>query len=375
MTCLENPEVYKYRGLYTHPQRAARYGHTCHGAKALPIIDEWKPVSLLDIGCGWNEFAAKVRTLANPPRNVIGTDFACPGADLIADATSLPFERKQFDTVTAFDMLEHLRPEQVDTVLAEMARVSKRFIFSISHVDSVNRWEGQTLHPTVRPEEWWMHRLMRAGAGHLRKRGHYITGTWFDTVLRIPAETTVALVGNGPSLLTAHHGPTIDQHEEVVRFNSCRITGYESHTGTRTTLWSTFGKGTVPADPDFHPDRILYIHGETGAPSIDAPHIYRIPRYFFDRTQDLVHTASQWTTDAKLRLIPSSGFIIARYFLEVTGITRLTLAGFDHFNKAHSSQHHYWNPGPFTRPKEHDGDAEATLLDAFHKQNRIQYLS
>jgi hypothetical protein len=55
--------------------------------------------------------------------------------------------------------------------------------------------------------------------------------------------------------------------------------------------------------------------------------------------------------------------------------TRLTLAGFDHFNKAHSSQHHYWNPGPFTRPKEHDGDAEATLLDAFHKQNRIQYLS
>jgi hypothetical protein len=91
MTCLENFEVYKYRGLYTHPQHAARYGHTCHGSNALPIIDEWKPVSLLDIGCGWNEFAAKVRTLANPPLNVIGTDFACPGADLIADATSLTF--------------------------------------------------------------------------------------------------------------------------------------------------------------------------------------------------------------------------------------------------------------------------------------------
>ena len=371
---LINPEMHKYQGLYQDPHRAARYGHTCHGAKALPIVAEWQPRNLVDVGCGWNEFKHKVLALETPPQEVVGLDFACPGADLIADAVSLPFARKQFDTLTAFDMLEHLHPDQVETVLAEMARVSERFIFSISYVDSVNRWQGETLHPTVRPEGWWLRRLMQAGAGHLQKRGHYITGRWLDTVLRLPPETTCVLVGNGPSLVRAHYGPMIDAHEEVVRFNGGRVKGFEPHTGTRTTLWSTFGKGTVPADPDMQPERVIYIHGETGGPSIEAPHIYRVPRWFFEECQKQVRQTSQRDAEGKKRLLPSSGFLVASWLLEVVGLRRLTLVGFDHFSKEQSSAHHYWLPKPFTQPKEHDGAAEAELLRHWQEQGRLEIL-
>ena len=370
MTALLNPEVSKYLGIYADAHRAARYGHTCHGTKALPLVEEWSPESLVDIGCGWNEFAGHVRQLPRPPLNVVGVDFACPGADVIADATHLPFERKQFDCLTAFDMLEHLRPEQVNLALAEMARISKRFIFSISYVDSVNPWQGQTLHPTVMPEAWWIQRLMQAGAGDLRKEGHYICGQWLDQVLTLPASTSCVLVGNGPSLMSGKHGARIDKHDEVVRFNECRVQGYEEHVGSRTTLWSTFGKGTVPADADMRPQRVLYIHGETGGPSIPAAHIYRLPRYFFNDTQALVRSVSTWQAEDKARLMPSSGLLIARWLLEVVGLTQLTLAGLDHFSKTQSSQHHYWNPGPFGRPKEHDGDAEKALFMEWLKAGR-----
>jgi hypothetical protein len=268
-------------------------------------------------------------------------------------------------------MLEHLRPEQVDAVLAEMARVSERFIFSISYVDSVNRWQGQTLHPTVRPEAWWMMRLMRAGAGHLQKRGHYITGRWMDTALKLPPDTSCVLVGNGPSVIAAHDGQRIDAHEEVVRFNGCRVRGFEAHAGSKTTLWSTFGKGTVPADPDLKPERVLYIHGETGGPSIDAPHVYRLPRWFFQDTLKLVKANSEWSEEEKERLLASSGMLIARWMLEVIGLERVTLAGFDHFDKSRSSRHHYWNAQAYTRPKEHDGDAEARLVEVWRGAGRV----
>lgn len=362
----------KYVGIYQDAARAHRYGHTCHGKAALPIVERWQPDSVVDIGCGWNEFANALRNLPNQPKHIVGVDFACPGADVIADAQNLPFKRKQFDVLTAFDMLEHLRPEQVDAVLAEMERVSHRFVFSISYVDSVNRWQGQTLHPTVRPQEWWMRRLIKAGAGELRVEGHYITGRWMLPVLKPTPDTRCVLVGNGPSLIAHKLGAVIDGFEEIVRFNGCRVRGFEEHTGSRTTLWSTFGKGTVPADPDMNPERVIYIHGEMGHPSIAAPHVYRIPAHWFAECRRRVQEVS--TRADAANIIPSSGLLVASWFLEVLGLHKLALAGFDHFSKAHSKQHHYWLPKAFGRPKEHDGDAEALLFAGWKREGRLQIL-
>jgi SAM-dependent methyltransferase len=170
-------ELEKYQGIYSDPVRSRRYGHSNHGAKAVKPLMKWAPASVLDVGCGFNEFVKNLRTLLPTVRSV-GVDFACPGADIQASATQMPFDAREFDVLTAFDLLEHLPPEDVENALHEMARVSRRFIFSISYQPSVNKWKGQTLHPTVRPEEWWLEQLARAGAMAIEKWGRYITGYW-----------------------------------------------------------------------------------------------------------------------------------------------------------------------------------------------------
>ena len=54
--------------------------------------------------------------------------------DYIADIRELPFEDNSFDVVLASEILEHLPWESVDSALAELRRVSKKYvIISIPH--------------------------------------------------------------------------------------------------------------------------------------------------------------------------------------------------------------------------------------------------
>lgn len=55
-------------------------------------------------------------------------------ADVIGSVTALPFQDKSFDIACAFEVLEHLPFETIDTSLSELARVArKRVIISVPH--------------------------------------------------------------------------------------------------------------------------------------------------------------------------------------------------------------------------------------------------
>lgn len=326
-----------------------------------------QPQKLIDVGCGWNEFCGLVRQ-SLPDVRCLGLDFACPGADLNACATHLPFADKSQGVLTAFDMLEHVLPEQVDDVLAEFARVSHTFVFSIAHQPSRVKWQGETLHPTVQPLEWWMQRIMRAGGCDLRFERGYVTGRWGNAVLNVPSSTRCVVVGNGPSLLEAERGHEIDGFDEIVRFNRYRLAGFELSTGKRTTLWSTFGHGYLPGDESERPQRMIFVHGERGEPAYNPTEIYRIPRWLYK------HVNEQVQAKAGKKVGLSSGLLVATWLLQVVGLEKITLAGFDHFRKDRSSKHHYYNPRSYGRPPELDGDAEAELLASFVSSGRVSYL-
>ncbi len=172
-------EQSKYLGIYSSTDRKYKtYGRTAHGTKAIPLVERLNPSSILDIGCGWNNFLKDIKQQL-PNTKTVGVDFACPGADVIADVTvGLPFVGAEFDLATSFDVLEHLVPDDVNRALNEIHRVSRKFVFSICYRDSVNRWKGLTLHPTVRPQEWWIEQIYCAGAENISVVGKYITGTW-----------------------------------------------------------------------------------------------------------------------------------------------------------------------------------------------------
>ena len=363
---LSMTELEKYQGIYGSVD-FSQYGHTCHGARAVPIVARWQPKRVIDVGCGHNEFAQRLRQ-SLPEASVIGADFACTSADLICWAHQIPGPDKDFDVVTAFDVLEHLPPEDVDKTLSEWSRIAERFCVSISYVDSKNRWQGQTLHPTVRPEGWWIDRLMRAGAVEIKIEGRFIHGRWIRP-LRIAKDAKVVLVGNGPSILAEELGEQIDEFEEVVRFNDFVTAGFELHTGSKTTLWSCFAPISKKAQ---HP-RILLPHEQTNAdPS--ASEVYKVPARHYNEIRRMIQeralVRSGYRRDVGI-LLPSSGLLVATYLLNIVGVDRLVLAGFDHFAKDRSRQHHYWLTGTFSRPREHDGDVEADIFDELRKAGRI----
>ncbi len=155
----EKGELWKYQGIYG-PQGYPGYGHSNHGAKALEWLRRLFD-SVLDVGCGHNEFVTAWKARGGTGT---GVDFACPGADVIAPATALPFADNAFQLVTAFDTPEHLPEHEVLPALREMLRVARlACCFSIATAPSRMLWQGQNLHPTVKPLDWWKARLIEAG--------------------------------------------------------------------------------------------------------------------------------------------------------------------------------------------------------------------
>lgn len=377
-------ELDKYRGIYaeqakSNPGRWARYGHSNHGREALRFLEKCPPKSLVDVGCGHNEFAKAAA--AKWGIRAVGVDFACPSADLIAPATALPFEDDgRFDVATSFDMFEHLPESEVDQAMAEMARVSDRFIVSIAYVDSVNRWNGQTLHPTVRPREWWVNRLVRAGALKIGFHGRFIHGEWSHNRLTIPAGASVLMIGNGPGAVARPMGPVVDAFDEVVRFNNYKIEGFERQVGTKTTLWSSFFRRI---DNPLAHYRVICPH-ETDTPPDSVREKYHISGKFFDWVRQMILDRAYWksgfTFDPEKKLLPTSGLLLASYLLEIVGVETIHLLGFDHFSKERSGGHHYWMRDEkggiktYKKPAEHDGDIEAQIFRDWEKAGRVVYL-
>jgi len=109
----------------------------------------------------------------------IGIDFAMAEADINAAMHEVPLKADIADVVTSFDALEHLLPEDVDAVLGEMHRIAApggRFVLSIATSPSRITHNGENLHPTVKPINWWRQKIEHFGS--IETMGRYIVGTW-----------------------------------------------------------------------------------------------------------------------------------------------------------------------------------------------------
>lgn len=146
---------------------------------------------ILDIGCGPGDFIRH-----GVLGNAYGLDFSkfaaknpLPGAEgkiIRGNACDIPFKDNFFDVVTAFNMMEHLRPENVDAALNEIFRVSKRWVILMTCVSTDynppleydyspefgrafteyterTREEIKRGHWCVHPREWWIKQIGQRG--------------------------------------------------------------------------------------------------------------------------------------------------------------------------------------------------------------------
>lgn len=91
------------------------------------------PESVLEVGVGDSVVSEYLKR--HTPIRYTTADFAEDlKPDVVADVRSLPFDDNSYDTVCAFEVLEHLPFEEFERSLKELARVARRYvIISLPH--------------------------------------------------------------------------------------------------------------------------------------------------------------------------------------------------------------------------------------------------
>lgn len=122
-----------------------------------------KPGTLVDIGCGTGRAGVELAK----KHDVTLMDFI---PDAVDEFVTLPFvrqnlwarwPRRRWDYGYCCDVLEHMPPERVDAVLANIRKHCTRKVFFSIHFeqDQFGAIVGHPLHLTVKPFVWWRDKL------------------------------------------------------------------------------------------------------------------------------------------------------------------------------------------------------------------------
>jgi SAM-dependent methyltransferase len=190
---LDDPEVVQaeYTSEAGLVARASVYqGLAGPDAKELAVeaVRAVQPRRVLEVGCGWGEFAARVRDELGA--EVVATDLSPRMVELargrglaaaLADVQQLPFRDASFDCAVANWMLYHV--PDLDRGLAEIARVLRPGGRLVATTNSVHHLEElwQLVGRDKAAEE--RHFFSEDGEGRLRRH--------FDHVTRIDVESDV----------------------------------------------------------------------------------------------------------------------------------------------------------------------------------------
>jgi ubiquinone/menaquinone biosynthesis C-methylase UbiE len=114
-------------GKYTDLNRWVSYFHQ------IDEVLKTRPQTLLEIGVG--DGALRDYIKSNTEVSYTSLDIADDlKADVVGSVLKMPFVDNSFDTICAFEVLEHLPFEQFEVALAELRRVSKgNVILSLPH--------------------------------------------------------------------------------------------------------------------------------------------------------------------------------------------------------------------------------------------------
>ena len=139
------------------------YGGRNHGYNTYSLIEKVRPKTLLDVGCGKGYY---VEWCKRHNIDAVGVDFAS-GYGVRADVCKLPFDTNSFEIVTAFDLLEHIPIEKLDTAISELKRVAQDLVIvSIGYGSSRIKTPDTSceLHCIKdKDEQWWFDKLSEFG--------------------------------------------------------------------------------------------------------------------------------------------------------------------------------------------------------------------
>ena len=172
--------------------------------------------SILDLGCSGGAFICNMHNLGFLAFGLEGSDYSKINrrgpwaylanhvlftADITKDfeiSVSNEKSAQVFEIITSFEVLEHLKEDQLETLFKNIKSCSgenTRLIFSVSMDDDII--DGINLHQTVKPRKWWISKFENFGWVECKPSMQYFNGQYlrgerfgagssFEVVLRKP---------------------------------------------------------------------------------------------------------------------------------------------------------------------------------------------
>jgi len=135
--------------LHENPNYGRASSHYAHLVGNILIDLQIDSVS--DYGAGKMNLLLALRNLGRPPRKYYPYDPAFPEYGKPVPG----------DLVTCIDVLEHVEPDCIDTVLSELAGITIKYGFFTIHTGPARKVlsDGRNAHLIQKPTSWWLPRL------------------------------------------------------------------------------------------------------------------------------------------------------------------------------------------------------------------------
>ena len=114
-----------------------------------------EPVTVLDYGCGKQTLHKAIH------RDMNGTLTNVTWQDYDPCVEGLDSEPMPADIVICTDVLEHIEPECIDEVLADIKRLTQHSFLATICTEAALKTlpDGRNTHVLIQPEEWWRPKL------------------------------------------------------------------------------------------------------------------------------------------------------------------------------------------------------------------------
>jgi 2-polyprenyl-3-methyl-5-hydroxy-6-metoxy-1,4-benzoquinol methylase len=160
-----------YRAVYADPHHAGYGSGLARCAPFIPRIWAAGLRSVIALGCGQGDELIAIHGLVP---HCLGVDFALPPkvwhytaerslARIQADLCEL-YPALRYDAAVSFDVLEHLRDEQLDQVLRTAYALAPRACLVVANMTDRRRMADGSiveLHLIRQPPAWWVDRVRR----------------------------------------------------------------------------------------------------------------------------------------------------------------------------------------------------------------------
>jgi predicted TPR repeat methyltransferase len=143
------------RELHARPKAYGQRGYKWSMAVS-ELIGRFDVGSVLDYGCGQGTLVERLKNCGLRGVRFSEYDPAIVGKD----------QRPSFaDLVVCTDVLEHVEPEKLDTVLTHLRTLARKAVFIVvATVDTDHVMaDGRSTHLTIQDGDWWRATLERVG--------------------------------------------------------------------------------------------------------------------------------------------------------------------------------------------------------------------